>query len=60
MYFIIGAQVTLVLFVLTFKVWLFGSFTTSAVKSVAGSCGKTYFIEKLPVISGNWFCGSEE
>ena len=41
---------------LTFKVWLFGSLGTSAVKGLAGQCGQTYGIESVPVISGNWFC----
>lgn len=41
--------------VLLFKVWLFGSLITSGVKSVAGSCGQTYDIEKV-IINGNWFC----
>jgi len=42
--------------VLTIKVWFFGSIGTSAVKAISGSCGKEYFLESIPVISGNWFC----
>jgi hypothetical protein len=46
----------LVLAVLCFKIWLWGSLATSGVKAIAGSCGKTYGIESIPMINGNWFC----
>ncbi len=48
--------VAVILMVLTFKVWLFGSVITSGVKSISGSCGTTYGIESIPVVNGNWFC----
>ena len=50
----------IIIIVLTFKIWLFGSLTTSGIKAVAGSCHKTYAIEKIPIISGNWFCTNRE
>ena len=41
---------------LTVKVWLVGSLLTSSVKAMSDDCGKTYGVELVPVIQGNWFC----
>jgi hypothetical protein len=56
---VVGFYALLFFIVITFKVWLFGSLITSSVKSIAGSCGKTYGVEVIPVVSGNWFCSEE-
>ena len=39
---------------------LVGSLAVSAIKTFSDSCGKSYTIEKLPLISGNWFCEGEK
>jgi len=59
-----GAMVTLwivlVVAILWFKIWLFGSLATSAIKSVSDNCDKQYSIEGVLFISGDWFCPSKE
>ena len=56
---LIGAWVSGVAIVVTFKLWLFGSLAVSSVKSVSGSCGKTYPVE-IYVVNGDWFCAEVE
>lgn len=51
--------VALILGVIVVKVWFWGSLLTSSVKAVSGSCQKTYGIESIPLINGNWFCSEE-
>lgn len=46
---------TLLVAVVCFKIWLWGSLITSSVKSVSDKCGTTYGIEGS-LISGDWFC----
>lgn len=52
---VIGVLIGLAV-VLIFKVMIFGSLLASAAKGIAGSCGKTYGIESIPIIWGNLFC----
>ena len=45
----------LILAILTFKLWIWGSLFTSSIKSISDDCGKRYPVE-VYVIDGNWFC----
>ncbi|MDB4330164.1 hypothetical protein N9948_00355 [bacterium] len=56
---IIAMWVIIIFLIVTFKVWLFGSLITSSVKSMSNSCGTTYAVESIPVVSGNWFCNEK-
>ena len=33
---------------------------TSGVKSISNQCGTEYRLEKLPLVTGNWFCPEEK
>ena len=44
------------LIVLAIKVAFFGSLGMSVVKTVSDKCGVTWKIEKLPLLTGDWFC----
>ncbi len=49
----------LIVVVITFKLWLFGSLAVSTVKSLSDNCGHRYPVE-VYVINGNWFCSEEK
>ncbi len=56
----LGLPVVIVIVVLIIKLWFFGSLVTSGVKSISGSCGTTYGVESIPIISGDWFCSTKK
>jgi len=51
-----GFLFTLAILFLCLKFWLIGSLSVSGIKSVSKSCHKTYAVESVPLINGNWFC----
>ena len=44
---------------LTFNLWIFGSISVSAIKSLSGHCGK-HFAAEFYVVYGDLFCPEEE
>jgi len=53
---VIGFFALLIVGLIALKIAFWGSLITSSIKGISNNCEKTYFIEKLPLISGNWFC----
>ena len=45
--------------ILVLKIWVIACLLISGVKVVSDDCGKTYAIEDLPAVAGNWFCAKE-
>jgi len=57
---LLALQVVAVVVAMYITIGLKASFATSAVKAIAGSCHKSYFIEVPYFISGNWFCSTSK